>query len=279
MTVPPVVSAAWLAAAPDVQIIDGSWHLPVQGRDAVADYIAQRIPGAVHLDIDTVAARIPGPPGRMMPPPDIFAEEVGKLGLRPDAHLVVYDSVGMYSAARVWWLFRSFGHARVSVMEGGLPAWIRAGGRIESGPPKPLPPTTWPQRPPADAVRNWQQVLANIDSHVEQLIDVRPAASFHGSTAAQYPGVRDGHIPGAVNLSQRDLLNADATFKPAAEIEAIIAAHGVAIDAPIIATCGSGVTACILSLALAVTGREPCPIYDGSWEEWGMRRDLPATVD
>jgi thiosulfate/3-mercaptopyruvate sulfurtransferase len=279
--VPPVVSAAWLLTRlgqPDLQVIDGSWHLPIQRRDAVADFIAARIPGAIAMDIDTVAARIPAPPGRMLPPADLFAMEVGHLGIRPDAHLVVYDSIGLYSAARVWWMFRTFGHARISVLEGGLPAWQRAGGKIESGPTARPAPTLWPTRPARDAVRDWRQVLANIDSWAEQLVDVRPAAAFRGSTDSLYPGVRDGHIPGAINLSQRDLLLADATFRPAAEIERILTEAGIDLNRPIVATCGSGVTACILALALEVTGRDACPIYDGSWEEWGQRADLPATT-
>lgn len=277
MTTPPLVDAARLDD-PAVQVIDGSWHLPIQGRDARAEHRAQRIPGAVHLDIDVVAARIPGPPNRMLPPPDVFAEEVGRLGIRPDAHLVVYDTLGLYSAARVWWMFTVYGHERVSVLDGGLPAWIKAGGPLESGAAPAMPPTRWSVGPPLPKVRDWRQVLANIDSQAEQLVDVRPAAMFNGSTAAQYPGVRDGHIPGAVNLSQRDLLHPDATFRTDAEIRALLAARGVELGRPIIATCGSGVTACILALALATIGEETCAIYDGSWEEWGTRRDLPSEL-
>ena len=281
MTEPPLVSASWLQGrlqAPDIQVIDGTWHLPRQGRDARADHAASHIPSAVHLDIDTVAARTPGPPGRMFPPPEVFAEEAGRLGLRPDAHLVVYDSLGLYSAARVWWLFHSYRHTRVSVLDGGLPAWRRAGGIVEAGRPKPAIPTKWPIRAAADAVRTWQQVRANITAATAQLVDVRPAASFDGDTSTSYPGVRPGHIPGARNLSQRDLLQADATFRSPAEIRQILSAGGVHIDQPIIGTCGSGVTACILALALAIIGAPVCPIYDGSWEEWGSRTDLPTEI-
>ena len=137
MPSPLLIAPTWLQqqlGTPDLQVIDASWHLPAHGRDARADHARSRIQGAIHLDIDTVAARVPGPPGRMFPPPDVFAAEVGRLGIRPDAHLVVYDTIGMYSAARVWWLFRSYGHGRVSVLDGGLPAWQRAGGALQSGP-------------------------------------------------------------------------------------------------------------------------------------------------
>lgn len=281
-SVPNVVDPEWLLREignPGIQVIDGSWHIPNRGRDARKEYLAERISGAVHLDIDKVADPAPPPPGRMLPSPQRFAEQVGLLGLRPDAHLIVYDTPGMYSAARVWWLFNTFGHERVSVLQGGMPAWKQAGGAVESGPSAPLPATSWPILPARDAVRSWQQVLANIETRQAQLVDVRPPEMFNGSTAHLYPGVRDGHIPGAVNVPRKFFLNADNTFQSPEAIENGLRQAGIDPDKPMIISCGSGVTACILALALELTGRKVPPVYDGSWEEWGMRMDLPATMD
>lgn len=280
--VPQVVNAAWLLerlGQPGLQIIDGSWHIPARNRDAKAEFEAERILGAIHLDIDVVADLAPAPPGRMCPTAERFAEQVGLLGLDPQAHFVVYDSVGIYSSARVWWLFRTFGHDRVSVLEGGLPAWKNAGGAVESGIPKPQEQVQWPVRPARDTVRNWKQVLDNIDSGEAQLIDVRPVEMYRGNTANLYPGVREGHIPGALNVPRKHFLNADDTFLHPREIERELTEAGVDINRPIIVSCGSGVTACILSLAMELTGRTDVPVYDGSWEEWGRLMDLPVSHD
>jgi thiosulfate/3-mercaptopyruvate sulfurtransferase len=280
--IPNIVGAKWLfdhLDDPNIQVIDGSWHIPGRGRDARQEHVAQRIPGAIHLDIDKVADPAPAPPGRMLPSSARFAEQVGLLGLRPEAHLVVYDTPGMYSAARVWWLFNTFGHERISVMEGGMPAWKQIGGPIESGPAPVQMATAWPVKPARDTTRSWKQVLQNIETRDAQLIDVRPPEMFNGSTAHLYPGVRDGHIPGALNVPRKFFMNPDDTFPEPAEIERGLRAAGIDLDRPIIISCGSGVTACILSLAMELTGRKSTPIYDGSWEEWGMRADLPATMD
>lgn len=276
----PLVTADWLQlhlGRPGLKVLDGTFHTPDKKRDARAEFRAGHIPGAVFFDIDRIADDTPAPPSRMLPKGAIFAREVGELGLGPGDAIVVYDTIGMYSAARVWWMFRSFGHRAVAVLDGGLPAWTRAGGALETGEPA-IAHTVWPQREPLPSTRDWRQILDNISTRREQLVDVRPPEIFNGDAGNIYAGVRSGHIPGAVNVSQRTLLNPDGTFREPAEIDAIVRASGIDPEKPIVATCGSGVTACILSLALELTGHGACPIYDGSWEEWGVRRDLPVEI-
>ncbi len=279
-SVPAIVSAAWLLANrkdPTVQVIDATWHLAAQNRNAKAEFEEGHIPGSLYADLDSVCDPRPGPPNRMLPSAEFFAGRMAELGVRPNAHLIVYDGVGLYSAARLWWMLRVFGHDRVSVLDGGLPAWTRAGGPLQTGPGAPAARTTWPVRAEPDGVvRTWEQVLDNISTAREQLVDVRPPAMFDGDTSNLYPGVRPGHIPRSVNLPQRSLLREDGTFKDPDEIRAMFHFADVDLRQPIVATCGSGVTACILSLALQIIKVEPCPIYDGSWEEWGMREDLPT---
>ena len=267
---PVSVSVEWLQqhlGKPGVQVLDGTFHTPGRGRDGREEYLAARIPRAVFFDIHHIADPTPGPPWRMLPTPERFADEVGKLGLDPEAHIVIYDAIGLYSAARVWWMFRIFGHDKVSVLDGGLPAWKAVGGAIEAGPVGEPAQTAWPVRTfHADRVRNWQQVLANIDSGKEVLVDVRPPLQFMGDTTAIYPGVRTGHIVGAINLSQRDLLHPDGRLRSDEEMRAVFARAGVDVDAPIIASCGSGVTACILTLALEKLRGRQGAVYDGSRE-------------
>jgi len=279
----PIVSAAWLKehlGEADLQVIDATWHLASSNRDALREVEAEHIPGAIHLDIDKVAATRTEPPYRMLPSPQNFGRMIAALGIRPAGRLVVYDNMGLYSAARVRWMFQVMGHGAVSVLDGGLPAWKAIGGTLESGPvTAPSLADAFPVAPLPEPTRDWRQVLANITSKKEQIVDVRPASMFNGDTSNLYAGVRPGHIPGSINLSQRDLRNANHTFKTPQEIRAILEAGGIDLDKPVIASCGSGVTACILTLAFDIVGKKDYALYDGSWEEWGIRRDLPAELD
>lgn len=279
---PALVSVDWLKerlGKERIQLIDTSWDMTRTGRPHHDVFMDEHIPGAIHFDANIVAEPHTAPPRRMMPNPELFARFAGDLGIDPEATLVFYDNAGLYTAARGWWMFRGSGHARSAVLDGGLPAWKAAGGEIESGRETKYPPTRWPVPTQRPVTRDWRQVLANIESKAEQLVDARPPEQFNGDTSFRYPGVRPGHIPGSVNLSQRQLRDGNQIFYSPEKLREIFAAHGVDLKKPIVSTCGSGITACIIALACEVIGEGKVAMYDGSWEEWGGRRDLPAELD
>ena len=278
-----LVSTEWLASQLDddgLRLVDGSYHLPGLGRDAAAEHAACHIPGATFLDIDVVAD--PEPEGalhHMLPSPERFAEQVGALGIGNRHRVVAYDSRGLYSAARVWWMFTLFGQDRVSVLDGGLAKWLAEGRPVERGPvartPEPYAPGVR-----RDLVRRWQEVRANLDSGAAQVIDARTPERFSGRETDPYPGVRSGgHIPGSRNLAWAALLDGDGTMPAPDEIARRFAAAGLEPTGPVITTCGSGVTACILALGLTLMGRGDWAVYDGSWAEWGTREGLPIAKD
>jgi thiosulfate/3-mercaptopyruvate sulfurtransferase len=273
----PLITTEQLAAelgASDLRLVDASWYM--DKRDAKPAFREARLPGAVFFDIDAVADHSTDLP-HMLPSPEVFAEAVGALGISASDHIVCYDQQGLFSAARVWWTFRVFGAERVQVLDGGLPKWRAEGRPVENGEPHPTSTTFHPTFHP-DLVVDWRTVLANIDSRAFQLVDARSAERFRGEAAEPRPGVRSGRAPGSYNTPVGTLLNADGTVKDSAALTALFQSAGVDVTAPITTSCGSGITASMVALALARLGRFDVPVYDGSWSEWGARLDLPLAT-
>lgn len=270
------VSADWLAGrlgSDAVVVVDGSWHLPGAGRDARAEYDAAHIPGAVFFDIDAVADTA-NPLPHMLPSPEAFAAAVGALGIDERQRIVVYDSVGLSSAPRVWWTFQVMGAADVVILEGGLPAWRAAGHATDARPVKRAPRTFHPAFD-ARAVASLPAIRSNLDAGTFQVVDARPAARFRGEAPEPRPNVRSGHIPASYNVPTTDLV-VDGRLRDRDGLRRAFAAAGVDLARPIVTSCGSGVTAATLSLALDVLGVSATALYDGSWTEWGGRSDTPV---
>lgn len=260
--------------APDLVVFDASWHMPAANRDPRAEYLAGHIPGAVFFDIDGVADHSTGLP-HMLPSPVVFSSEMRRLGFGDGMRAVVYDSVGLFSAPRLWWTLRVFGADKVAILAGGLPAWKDAGLPLESGEVARLP-RHFNARLDNSLVADADEVSRALDSGA-QVVDARSAERFAGAVPEPRAGLRAGHMPGARNLPFPNVI-VDGRMKDRAGLEAAFAAAGLDPDLPVIASCGSGMTACILSLALTASGRRPATVYDGSWSEWGGRDDLPVVT-
>jgi len=276
-----LVSTGWLDAHlndPDLRVIDASWYLPGEGRDARAEYAAAHIPGARFFDIDEIADRRSSLP-HMAPPPEMFVSRLRAMGIGDGHQVVVYDGSGIRSAARVWWTFRLMGKADVAVLDGGFPRWRAEGRPVEDQAPL-LRDRHLTAARQAGLVKDVTQVAAASKLGDHQIVDARPAGRFRGTEPEPWPGLRSGHIPGARNLPFLEVLNPDGTMKDAAALRAAFDAAGVDLARPIITTCGSGVTASVLALALERLGHRDWAVYDGSWAEWGSFPDLKiATGD
>ncbi|HEX7758293.1 MAG TPA: 3-mercaptopyruvate sulfurtransferase [Caulobacteraceae bacterium] len=275
----PLVDTAWLAEHiddPKVVILDASWHMPAAGRNPAQEYADMHIPGAVFFDIDAISDHSSDLPHMLASPQD-FATAVRRMGVDADSTVVVYDSLGILSAPRVWWNFRQMGHDQVFVLDGGLKAWLDEDRPVETG-WRESPHGEFKAHPRPKLVRDVEEVRTALADGAEQIVDARAAARFTGETPEPRAGLRSGHMPGALSVPSSGLVKADGTLVSPREIKVAFETAGVDLTGPITTTCGSGITACILALGLARIGRNDVAVYDGSWTEWGGREDTPVVT-
>ena len=275
-----LVETDWLAEhleAPDVVILDASWHLPTENREAHAEFLEAHIPGALYFDIDRISESSSDLP-HMLPSPIQFSSQMRKMGIGDGMRLVVYDTPGMFSAARVWWMFRTMGHSNVQVLNGGFKKWTAEQRPVEQGEPIARGERHFTARLDRGLVRDLDDMKITVAENSAQILDARAPERFLGEEPEFRPGLRSGHIPGSKNFHYRLLINDDGTMKSAREIESLFQDSEISVEDPIITTCGSGVTASVLALALALVGKQSA-VYDGSWSEWGGIKELPIETD
>lgn len=276
----PLVTTEWLAGElgkPDLVIFDATKYLPNEDKDGHAEYRRAHIQGARYFDIDLIADPDTDLP-HMVPTPGRFARLIGGLGVSNASRVVFYDQKGLASAARGWWLLGLFGHDAVAVLDGGLPNWQREGRAVEGGEPAPPHPVAFRPDLRATRLRGIGDVLRNVATRAELVLDARAAGRFTGAVPEPRAGMRSGHIPGSASLPYTDLLNPDSTFRAAEAVRARLAQAGADGARPVVTSCGSGVTACILTLGLRIAGLPDGAVYDGSWTEWGGRADTPVAT-
>jgi thiosulfate/3-mercaptopyruvate sulfurtransferase len=280
MTTDPLVTTDWLAAHindPNIRIVDATFKMPGVLPLPKDDYLAAHIPGAVFFDVDAVSDHS-NPLPHMFPSAEQFGGDVGALGIGNDDTVVIYDAGGWVAGPRAWWMFLAYGHDKVRLLDGGLKKWRAEGRKLESGEVTPRP-ATFKARFDARRVRSMEQMVANLAKHAEQVIDARATERFEGRVPEPRPGLRSGHIPGSRSVPYNNLFDAaTGTMKPLADLRAAFAGAGVKLDAPIVTSCGSGVSAAVLTLALYRLGIENPAVYDGSWSEWGNLDGPPVAT-
>eukprot|EP00128_Syssomonas_multiformis_P018589 Colp12_sorted_trinity150504_noHs@34671 len=274
-----LVNAAWLAnrlkTHKNVRVLDGSWHMPASKRDPWTDFLSERIPGAMYFDVDKIADTRSSYP-HMLPSPHKFAKAVEELGISNEDEVIVYDVHGVFSAPRVWWTFRVFGHRNVAVLDGGLPGWKSEGREVESGPVTPVKPGIFTPHFHPDLVKSYEQMLDNVKSREFQVADARSAGRFKGTEPEPRAGLSSGHMPGSVSVPFGTLIDGSkGVMRPDVEIQAILQKSGVDLEKPLVASCGSGMTACVVAFAANLVGKKDVAVYDGAWTEWASRAGSP----